>query len=551
MEEKMPDGHSDPGKNQNDFPNDEIELIELLRVIWKRKFLIAGGTFFLTLVAVIISFAVPKIYSVDTILEPGILNIINEGENEDKRIYIDSPQNLKALIDVGSFDNQILQDLVQPTDIKDRLKKIEFKTSIPKQSKTLKVSYETSNFEQGIWILNKLNAVLIEKYSKLIQYYKNDFFGKIQLKTSKLAELTNQISKVKNEISTIKVGYDNKIMRTITRISKLSNKISKVKNDISTIEVEYSSRVKLNETKILKISNNILKTKNAISNAKSDTDAVVKQKINKIATIKAGEKARKYQIKNLQKRIKDIQFEFSRVNKNTDFLILERNKLLAKAKNENNVLSSVMYINTIQQNIGYLNSLKNSINNINNQVFQQRADIERLGNEVRDLDIQKDNLVIQTNYRIDNLKSQINNMKNDIKDIEEQNENLIKDKTFKTENLKSQINNLESDVSELGNQKDNFKKQKNYQIASLQSQISDLESQRKYTLEEIQILEYKKDNVQNIQIIKPPTRSPFPIKPKKKLIVILSTTVGAFMMIFAAFFLEYISKNKVRKDSKY
>ena len=545
----MPDGHSDPEKNQNDFPNDEIELIDLLRVIWKRKFLIVGGTFFLTSVAVIISLAMPKIYSIDTILEPGILNIINEGENEDKRIYIDSPQNLKALIDVGSFDNQILQDLVQPANIKDRLKKIEFKTSIPKQSKTLKVSYETSNFEQGIWILNKLNTVLIEKYSKLIQYYKNDFFGKIQLKTSKLAELTNQISKVKNGISTIKVDYDNKIMRTITRISKLLNQISKVKNDISTIEVEYSSRVKLNETKILKISNNILKTKNAISNAKSDTDAVVKQKINKIATIKAGEKARKYQIKNLQKRIKDIQLEFSRVNKNTDFLILERNKLLAKAKNENNVLSSVMYINTIQQNIGYLNSLKNSINNINNQVFQQRADIERLENEVRDLDIQKDNLVIQTNYRIDNLKSQINNMNNDIKDIEEQNENLIKDKTFKTENLKSQISNLESDVSELGNQKDNFKKQKNYQISSLQSQISDLESQRKYTLEEIQILEYKKDNVQNIQIIKSPTRSPFPIKPKKKLIVILTTIVGAFMMIFVAFFLEYISKNKVRKDS--
>ena len=94
--------------------------------------------------------------------------------------------------------------------------------------------------------------------------------------------------------------------------------------------------------------------------------------------------------------------EISQVNKNTDFLIEERNKLLASAKDENNVLSSVMYINTIQQNIGYLNSLKNSINNIHNRVFQHGADIEGLENDVRDLDIQKENLVVQTNYRIDN-----------------------------------------------------------------------------------------------------------------------------------------------------
>jgi uncharacterized protein involved in exopolysaccharide biosynthesis len=83
----------------------------------------------------------------------------------------------------------------------------------------------------------------------------------------------------------------------------------------------------------------------------------------------------------------------------------------------------------------------------------------------------------------------------------------------------------------------------------LQSQISDLESQRKFTSEEIEILEFKKDNVQNIQILKPPLSSPEPIKPKKKLIVILATMVGLFMMLFLSFFLEYISKNKLQKLS--
>ncbi len=133
--------------------------------------------------------------------------------------------------------------------------------------------------------------------------------------------------------------------------------------------------------------------------------------------------------------------------------------------------------------------------------------------------------------------------------MEDQNENLIKDKTFKVENLKSQINNLETDVNELGAQRDNFQKQKKYQISTIQSQINDLESQRNYTSEEIKILEFKKDNVQNIQILKPPTNSPYPIKPNKRLNVILATMVGLFMMVFLSFFIEYISKNKVQKLS--
>jgi len=143
----------------------------------------------------------------------------------------------------------------------------------------------------------------------------------------------------------------------------------------------------------------------------------------------------------------------------------------------------------------------------------------------------------------------MNNLENDIKDLEDQNVRLEKDKTYKIDNLKSQINNLDTDIAELEAQRDNFQKQKKYQIATIQSQIIDLESQIKYTSEEIKILEFKKNNVHNIQILKPATISPDPIKPKKKLIVILATFIGIFMMVFLSFFLEYISKIKMQKAS--
>jgi uncharacterized protein involved in exopolysaccharide biosynthesis len=85
----------------------------------------------------------------------------------------------------------------------------------------------------------------------------------------------------------------------------------------------------------------------------------------------------------------------------------------------------------------------------------------------------------------------------------------------------------------------NFRLSNSWMLRSM-SQINDLESQRKYTSEEIQILEYTKDNVQNIQILKPPTNSPDPIAPKKKLIVILATFIGLFMMLFISFFLNIL-----------
>ena len=143
--------------------------------------------------------------------------------------------------------------------------------------------------------------------------------------------------------------------------------------------------------------------------------------------------------------------------------------------------------------------------------------------------------------------AQINNLENDIKGFGSENESLEKEKSLKIENRKSQINNLEADVNKLKAETENFIKQKKYAIATLQSQIKDLESQTKYAFEEIQNLEYKKDNVQNIQILKPPTSSPGPIKPKKKLIVILATFIGIFMMVCLSFFLEYISKKIAEK----
>jgi len=76
-----------------------------------------------------------------------------------------------------------------------------------------------------------------------------------------------------------------------------------------------------------------------------------------------------------------------------------------------------------------------------------------------------------------------------------------------------------------------------------------LENDIQVQIAKIDNLELKKDIIQNIRVIQKAYSSPHPIKPKKKLIVVLATMVGLFMMLFLSFFFEYISKNKEQKLS--
>ena len=58
-----------------DHLEDEIKLIDLLRIIWKWKYLIVGGTTVCAVAAIFISLMMPKIYRIETVSRPGLLSI--------------------------------------------------------------------------------------------------------------------------------------------------------------------------------------------------------------------------------------------------------------------------------------------------------------------------------------------------------------------------------------------------------------------------------------------------------------------------------------------
>jgi len=198
---------------------DEIELIDILRVIWKWKYFILSGTVLCGLIAAIISFNMSKVYSINMVLRPGILSIGPEGKN----VYIDSPGNIKALIDSGTFNNDILNYL-NKIKMKNIPRKMKFKVNVPINSDTIKVDYETDDIKQGVIIQKYLNELLLGKYKNMVTYYKNE-------SDMKLSTLKSEIDYSKATIQSFKRNVKN----IEKRIDELTSEIKLIKNNTANL----------------------------------------------------------------------------------------------------------------------------------------------------------------------------------------------------------------------------------------------------------------------------------------------------------------------------
>ena len=186
-----------------EYYEDEIELIGILRVIWKWKYLILAGTIVCGLIAAVMSLKGEKIYRIDMILRPGILNFGEQG----KYVYIDSPQNIKALIDSAAFNNDILNYLNE-VKIENPPKKLQFKVTIPANSDMIKVEYETNDIKQGIVTLNHLKKLLLKNYINMVGYYKNEFDMKLKSLASESEYIKAAIQSKKRNIKNIEKRID-------------------------------------------------------------------------------------------------------------------------------------------------------------------------------------------------------------------------------------------------------------------------------------------------------------------------------------------------------
>jgi len=194
---------------------DEIELIDILRVIWKWKYIILIGTAVGSLAAAIISFNMPKIYRIDMILQLGIVSVDERGS----RVYIDSIENIKTIIQTNVLKNEIVKYL-QKDDRKNLSESIKFKVFVPKQSEIINISYESKNVNFGINVMEAVYQALRENYSELVKYYQDNYDMEIQ---NVQAELDIQQAEA--------VFHEQRIKRIQIRIKELEAIVIDVANN--------------------------------------------------------------------------------------------------------------------------------------------------------------------------------------------------------------------------------------------------------------------------------------------------------------------------------
>jgi capsular polysaccharide biosynthesis protein len=286
----------------------EIELIDILRVIWKWKYLIVAGTLFCIIAAALASSLMAKTYRISMVIEPGILRLDENGDH----ISVDSPLNIKALIDSGAFNENILNN-IRTSGKEYLITSLRFKVDIPKNSETLKVIYETSDPELGIRILNHLREFLQNKYSERVDYSKN----------------------------------------------------------------EYKKQITLRRTEI------------------EDAEAEIQTK--------------KKQIMNSQDRMKELSQKIELLENNSKTLVEERNKFLSENRNENDIVSALLYTNTIQQNLQVEDQYRQEVHDYFEKVEDAQLAInnldtalKRLFEEIKDLEYKMEkiqNILVVQNPR--------------------------------------------------------------------------------------------------------------------------------------------------------
>ncbi len=135
---------------------EEIEFIDYIRVIWRRKALIAIVTLGFMAAAGVASFIMPSQYRVYTVVEIGT---VKRGDSvkpiepsSDTKAKVDMVYTYKAMEELGIPDGEFLK-----LDVNN-----------PKETRIVEISTVSSDVERALSILGKLNEFLLEDHKMLV-----------------------------------------------------------------------------------------------------------------------------------------------------------------------------------------------------------------------------------------------------------------------------------------------------------------------------------------------------------------------------------------------
>ena len=199
--------------NKN-MAEDEINLMDYVKVILKRKKLILSWFLGLAIIAGIFSFLMPKVYKIDIVLEIGTI---------DKTI--ESPAQL-----IGRINGDVYGIKVRENNNIPRIEWPKIKTENPKDTNLITMTIESEVAEKAKDILGNINELILAEHLEILNVKRNLIEENIKTTKGKISLTESDIEKI--EIQRQSIQGD---------IQFIKNKIEPVENDIERINAKIIS----------------------------------------------------------------------------------------------------------------------------------------------------------------------------------------------------------------------------------------------------------------------------------------------------------------------
>lgn len=308
---------------QNLQEQEEVDLIEYLNVLWKRRWLIIVPTVLLALIAGVVSFLLPPVWEVDALIQPGKFFVQSAAGTFTEIIVVD-PKQLAGQINLKAYESLINAQLnLDPTKFPT------IKAENPKDTKLVRVSIQTGETEKAKAILNNL-----------IQHIKSDLDRKIEVEmksiSTQIVDRENNIIKKNLEIQSKNIDIEKtrqaiasagkKLTISEDRSRSLFDDLKGVKNRVD--QIEKQQKTLLAEKKERDTLGLLLYSNEIQQNFRYNTleENLSKERIDQ-ENIKLSVRDKEQEIKGIQNQIEKIKQEIAGIRNDMELLVEKKQRI--------------------------------------------------------------------------------------------------------------------------------------------------------------------------------------------------------------------------------
>ena len=176
----------------------EIELIDFLNIIWKRKWFIITSTLFLVIAAGVISFLLPQKWEINALIQPSKFLVQTEGGQFEEIMVVD-PKQIAGQINQATYNNIIAAEL--NLDIR---KFPKLKAENLRDTNLVRVSTKENDIEKAKLILHSLFNHLKRQLDSKVNIETKGIDSKIKSKEIENLRIEGEIRANKNKLNIVK-----------------------------------------------------------------------------------------------------------------------------------------------------------------------------------------------------------------------------------------------------------------------------------------------------------------------------------------------------------